>query len=52
MPVTAGRSEVGRLRETKGARMSVSERIAVRKTFDRNACNGREIGEGCEIECQ
>ena len=45
MPVTAGKSE-------KGARLSVSEWIAVRKTFDRNACNGREIGEGREIECQ
>ena len=45
MPVTAGKSE-------KGARLSVSERIAVRKTFDRNASNSREIREGCEIECQ
>ena len=45
MPVMAGKSE-------KGARLSVSERIAVRKTFDRNASNGREIGEGREIECQ
>ena len=45
MPVTAGKLE-------KGARMSVSERIAVRKTFERNASNGREIGEGREIECQ
>ena len=77
MPVMAGRSEVEGLRETKGvrmsvseriavrktfdrnarklekgARLSVSERIAVRKTFDRNASNGREIGEGREIEYQ